>query len=282
MGLVINGQKIDDRILQQVEAEVRQTLQQQLQQVPANQAEVQVKDAARSRIIEHTLIRQNAEKSEETFTEEEIVGMATRMHSSRSPEAKEMTDEELEAYRPEAILQLKMMNQFKKLEAQLEKPTDESVAAYYEQYQARFMKPEEVKASHIVKHAKTEEEIAKAKEAIEAVDAELKTGKSFSEVASKQSDCPSKGGSLGWFPRGQMVPKFENVVFEMEVGSLSEPFLTEFGWHIAHVEERKAAEQVPFEEVKEHIEQELLGKSRETVFGTFVDGLRAEAEISEE
>ena len=90
--------------------------------------------------------------------------------------------------------------------------------------------PVKVNASHIL--VKTEEQ---AKEVLE----ELKTGKSFYQVAKARSICPSSkhGGKLGWFTHGQMVRDFEKAAFSMKKGQISQPVKSESGWHIIKVED---------------------------------------------
>ena len=82
-----------------------------------------------------------------------------------------------------------------------------------------------VKASHLL--VKTEEEALKLK-------AEIAAGKEFAKVAQEVSLCPSgqNGGDLGYFTKGQMVKEFEDACFSMEVGDVSEPIRTQFGWHL--------------------------------------------------
>ena len=62
----------------------------------------------------------------------------------------------------------------------------------------------------------------------------VKNGESFASLAHQYSTCPSKekGGDLGWFKEGQMVPPFENAVSKMSTGSISRPVRTQFGWHV--------------------------------------------------
>ena len=62
----------------------------------------------------------------------------------------------------------------------------------------------------------------------------VKNGESFASLAHQYSTCPSKekGGDLGWFKEGQMVPPFENAVRKMGTGSISRPVRTQFGWHV--------------------------------------------------
>jgi len=84
------------------------------------------------------------------------------------------------------------------------------------------------RASHIL--VKTEQEAASIKKRIEA-------GEDFAAVAKRFSKCPSgkSGGDLGWFTKGQMVPEFETVAFEEEVGKVVGPVKTQFGYHIIKV-----------------------------------------------
>ena len=83
----------------------------------------------------------------------------------------------------------------------------------------------QVRASHLL--VKTEEEVKKLRE-------EIVAGKDFAEVAKEVSMCPSgaKGGDLGYFGRGQMVPEFDKAAFSLPVGEISEPIKTQFGWHL--------------------------------------------------
>ena len=89
-----------------------------------------------------------------------------------------------------------------------------------------------VSASHIL--VKNRNEAVQIKKDIE-------NGGSFEEYAQKYSLCPSgqRGGDLGYFGRGQMVKEFEDEAFELPVGEVSEPVLTDFGWHLIKVTDKK-------------------------------------------
>jgi peptidyl-prolyl cis-trans isomerase C len=65
----------------------------------------------------------------------------------------------------------------------------------------------------------------------------IKAGENFADLAKKVSKCPSgkKGGELGWFGKGQMVPEFEKAAFENEKGKIVGPVKTQFGWHIIKI-----------------------------------------------
>ena len=92
--------------------------------------------------------------------------------------------------------------------------------------------PTFVKASHLL--VKTEEEALKLKE-------QIKDGKDFAKAAKEVSLCPSgeNGGDLGYFTRGQMVKEFEDAAFSMEVGEVSNPIKTQFGYHLIYLTDKK-------------------------------------------
>lgn len=108
--------------------------------------------------------------------------------------------------------------------------TDEDAREYYDNNPEMFS-TNQVAASHIL----VEDEAL-------ALDlkAQLDDGADFAELAVAHSTCPSsaQGGDLGYFGRGQMVPEFENAAFAMEVGDISDPVQTQFGWHIILLTDR--------------------------------------------
>jgi foldase protein PrsA len=127
--------------------------------------------------------------------------------------------------------------------------TDETLKKYYDEHIKEY-KTEQVKASHIL--VETEE---KAKELLKKV----KNGDDFAELAKENSTCPSKekGGDLGYFQRGQMVPEFDQVAFSLKVGEVSDVVKTQFGYHIIKLMDKKE-ETLKFEEVRGQIERGII------------------------
>jgi peptidyl-prolyl cis-trans isomerase C len=90
----------------------------------------------------------------------------------------------------------------------------------------------EVRASHILVNSEQ-----KANDILNQV----KGGKKFEKLAKKHSSCPSgkKGGDLGYFTRGRMVKEFEDAAFSMEIGQVSAPIKTQFGYHLIKVTDKR-------------------------------------------
>ncbi|HSR01312.1 MAG TPA: SurA N-terminal domain-containing protein [Methylophilaceae bacterium] len=142
--------------------------------------------------------------------------------------------------------------------------SDEEVRAFYDQNIEKFQGDEQREASHILIGFgvnATDEDKAKAKEKALEIDAQLKADpKRFEELAVKFSQDPgsaSKGGSLGTFGRGAMVKPFEDVVFAMQVGDISEVVESEFGYHIIRLD-GVTGNSSSFEDMKPQIKGELI------------------------
>lgn len=144
---------------------------------------------------------------------------------------------------------------------------------YYESNRNQFEKPESVRALHI---------LIKDEETAQKIYDEIKNGKSFEEAAKEYSVCPSKekGGDLGYFEKGKMVPEFEKVSFELEVGQISEPVKSMFGYHIIKVEDKKESTVMAFEEVKKQIEDYILRTKQNTMFKEYTDKLKDKYEVT--
>lgn len=153
------------------------------------------------------------------------------------------------------------------------------VEKFYKEHQDMFAsKPETVKASHILVKATEESEKAAAKKKAEEILVRVNKGEDFGKLAEELSDCPSgkqAKGSLGEFGRGQMVPEFEKVAFELEPGKTSGVVETQFGYHIIKTEAHNKGATKPLKEVAEKIKQMLVG---EKVNAVLEKDLKAEKE----
>ena len=140
-------------------------------------------------------------------------------------------------------------------------------------YDTRFADADEVpefRASHLL--VETEEEALAAK-------ARIDDGAVFADVARDVSTGPTgpNGGDLGWFGQGAMVPEFEDQITSLEVGGVSEPFETQFGWHVANLVEKRVQPRPTLEELR----RELIGALQEAAISARLDELAAAQTIVE-
>ena len=97
------------------------------------------------------------------------------------------------------------------------------------------------------------------------------------DAAKEFSTCPSgqRGGSLGDFGKGQMVPEFDNAVFSMEVGEItSTPVQTQFGYHLIKLNSKNPAQPTPFEAIAEQLKEMLVGQKRRDAYQSRVNQLK--------
>ena len=159
------------------------------------------------------------------------------------------------------------------------KISNQELKDYYNKNQAEFKEPELVHARHI---------LVKTKVKAEKIISELKglsgqkLKEKFIELAKKDSTGPSgaKGGDLGYFAKGQMVPAFSSKVFSMKKGTITlTPVKTQFGYHVIYLEDKKPAMTKTFNEVKTFIEQRLKMEKFKKVFKQKMDKLEKNAVI---
>ncbi len=288
MALIINGERIDDSVIQQEEQSLRSQMQRistengARQEVDLAELEKNAPDWSKENVIERTLLRQEALKDTETIPTEEVdqavEEVKKRYGGDDKQEASPVSDEDI---RREVETRLRLDRLVAKITAKVSPPKNKEVAEFYRKNREQFKIPERIHAGHIVKHVDdgVDEETARAK--VEEARQALEAGGVFEELADKFSDCPGSGGDLGRFPRGEMVEEFDQVVFGMKPGEVSPIFQTVFGFHIAKVYERSAEKLRPLGEVREEIQKQIHGRKENRAIENFVDALRAKAEVRE-
>ena len=177
------------------------------------------------------------------------------------------------------------------MEAELDQQievTQEDARKYYDKNLQQYQKPEQVRASHILiktdvsdPNTDPNETKAKARAKAEELLKQIKQGADFAVLAKANSGGPSakRGGDLGLFARGRMVPPFEKTAFELEVGQVSDIVQTRFGYHIIKVTDRKEASAESFEQAKDKIIEKLTRTKRREVSKQYVESLKNQADI---
>ncbi|WP_245895372.1 peptidylprolyl isomerase [Devosia submarina] len=145
--------------------------------------------------------------------------------------------------------------------------TEQAVRAEYDKFVADFQPAEEIRASHIL--VPTEDEA-------KAVKSELDGGADFATLAKEKSIDPgaANGGDLGFFGKGMMVAPFETAAYALtDVGQVSEPVQSQFGWHVIRLEEKRQSSAPAFEQVAGQLQQQLLMKTFDDTVAKLMDGV---------
>lgn len=148
------------------------------------------------------------------------------------------------------------------------KISDEDAKEFYNSNPELFVSPEQIRASHILIE---DEELANK------LYEDISSGEDFALVAADNSTCPSaaSGGDLNYFSRGQMVPEFEEVAFEMALDEVSKPVTTQFGYHIIKLTDKKDSETHDFDAVKPNIVQNLGAQKQQEMYINYIENLKS-------
>ena len=257
----MNNELVEDEVIREEIRTLRPRLAEAMPHEHPSTIEGRAKEWARDNVIERVLLRQAALADPEPVPAEVIAkadGNATGIE-----------------------MQFRIERLAIRHAGRIAPPRNKDVVDYYRQHRDKMAIPESVRAAHIVKNVdeKTSEEDALA--GIRMVEDRIKAGESFETVADELSDCPGRGGDLGWFPRGEMVPEFDAVVFALKPGEISPVFRTPFGFHIAKIYEHAEEHLAAFEEVRPQIERHLMTQKHQNALERLCDHLRARATVEE-
>ena len=221
MPLKVNNELVEDALIREEIRAIRPRLAEAMPREHPSTIEARAKEWARDNVIERVLLRQAAHADSEPVPAEVI--------------------EQLGGDPAEAEMRFRIERLAIRHAGRISPPRNKDVVDYYRQNRENMSLPEMVRAAHILKtiDENTVEDAALA--AIQAVEERIKAGEQFETIADEVSDCPSRGQGLGLFPRGQMVPEFDAVVFALQPGEVSPVFRTAFGFHIAKVYEHTTA-----------------------------------------
>lgn len=159
--------------------------------------------------------------------------------------------------------------------------SDDEKRSYFDANKSAF-NGEKVKASHVLidtTKLETDAELEKARQKIEEIKKEIDNGADFAEMARKYSTCPSaeNGGDIGFFQRkGSIVEEFAIVAFSMEVGEISEPVKTQFGYHIIKVTDKEEGKDINYEDVADMVDFVYIQIKTETLLKDLFDKAKIE------
>lgn len=209
------------------------------------------------------------------IAQELVYDDAQRTGVLESKEYKQELQQLMERMKVQLAAKVWEQNQFESI-----KVDPKEVKSYYDTNTDEFVDKEKIHARHIL--VKTEAEADAVIKSMKALSGD-KLKAEFIAQAKSKSTGPSaaKGGDLGYFPRGQMVPSFNDAAFAMKEGTIStSPVQSQFGYHVIYVEDKKPAKKLGFDEVKNFIEQRLKMDKFKAYMEKKMNDLRSKAKIT--
>lgn len=252
--VTVNGTEITQN---DVDTELMNATQGRFNQVPAEKR-AQFRKQVLEQLVAKELVYENAKKT----------GIL------KSKDFKDEYKKVLERVKKDLAIQV-----WQKRELDKVKVSEKELKDYYDKNKEEFNEKESVHARHIL--VKTENEAKDIIKDLKSLKGDKLKSK-FIELAKTKSTGPSgpKGGDLDYFVQGQMVPEFNNKVFTMPVGTITdEPVKTQFGYHIIYLEDKKAKKLRSFKEVKGFIEQRLKLEKFKSVMKKKMAALQKKATI---
>lgn len=283
----VNGVEISAQDFQKELASAMNRFRQQIPPEQIAQIMPRIQEQVLDQMIARQLLIQEADRLNMTITDEDIEEARTKLEASLPPglslgavlEQRGITEEQ---FHKEFGDEVRITRLIEQVTSNATHVTDADVDEFYKENVERFKEPETVTARHILIAVTNEEDKAAQKEKAEAIRARLIGGEDFAEVAVAESDDPgskSTGGEYT-FPRGRMVPPFEEAAFTQEIGEIGPLVETQFGYHIIQVEKREPARDVPLEEVRTNVAAYLRSQKGPAALQEYLAGLRSNAEVN--
>ena len=269
----VNGYEITEK-------EFDMALEERKYALRKNELEKQDVEEVADILIEGALMLEKAAGENITVSEQDIEDMISKMKQSFKSEEDflkvlEKTGDDINTLRVRVERNLKLRNFVQKKFFEDTSVSDDDLLKYYEQYPERFIKGEEVRASHIL-FAETEKETA-----LNIHEKLTEQNGDFAEEAKLYSICPSKesGGDLGFFDRGKMVPEFEHAAFATPVGEISDLIQSQFGYHIIKVTDKREGGKFELDEIREQLRQSMINSIVNHKIRKYTSELKEKADI---
>lgn len=288
--VTVEGQDITHgEIMQAVQTTMRQ-LSRQMPPQQLSQMYGQMYKNMTDQLIANVLLTKAAENSDLTVSDEELNEEIEKIKAGIPEDGKTLEEAlaenniDIGEWKEEIRKRILLNKLVEEKTADIAEATAAEVAAFYQENMDQFKSPEKVEASHILlsfSEEDTDETKADKKAKLEKIKADIAGGASFEDLATENSDCPSsqRGGSLGSFARGQMVPEFEQAAFTQEVGTVGDIVETQFGYHLIKVTDHQPESTNTLAEVTDRLQDYLTGQKKQKAVIAYIDTLREKADI---
>jgi peptidyl-prolyl cis-trans isomerase C len=163
--------------------------------------------------------------------------------------------------------------------------TDQEIRAAYDRNRDSFRQPEQVKASHILVKIDPQGDAKKKAEArkkIDDVKAKVAQKQDFESLARTYSEDPSgsKGGDIGYVARGQVLKSFEDALFALKTGEVSDVVETPLGFHLIKATDRKPETVIPFETLKDQLAKAIKQEKGQQEANTYIGKVREATKVT--
>ena len=285
MALIVNGEEIDDEIIEGEFRTIKGHFERTLQ-VACCERDPEFRSMAKDNIASRILLQQEAIKRVPEVTDDAVSDRLAKLIEQAGGEeqfymqigvpAGESTE-----VRDQISNGVRMDQMMQAVYAPEPEPTEADMRAHYDANVKQYLTAEEIRVSHISLNLSG----AKSRQEVYNLMRELRekalSGSDFDALGAEHNSNKDTPPDLGWFKRGEFMEEFEAIAFSMRKDEISPVFVTQLGFHIAKLTDRKPAVPKPFEEVKEIVRQRIIEQHKDEKFNAFVDGLKKAAKIED-
>lgn len=285
MALIINGEHIDDEIIEaefrQIKGHFERTLQ-----VACCERDPEFRGMAKDNLASRVLLNQESRRRFPEVAEEDVTARLNKLIAEAGGETQFYMNlgvpmKEADAVRDNVAGGVRLDKTLGEVYAPEPEPTEAELKACYEANLKHYMTDEQIQASHITKGLQGATSRQEVYQSMRDIRAQLRAGADFAKLAEEHRADDQQQIDLGWFKRGEFMEEFETIAFSMGEGEISPVFTTQLGYHICTVTGRKVAEARPLAEVKEAVKERFLEEHRDKKFNAFLEELKAAAKIED-
>lgn len=285
MALIINGETIDDEIIEQEFRTIKGHYERTLQ-VACCERDPEFRATAKDNLSSRALLHQEAVKFCPVVSDAEIKERLARLMDQAGGEDQFYANIGM-PFKDEDMIKDNVSSgvRLDKLLQTIYQPepahNEAEQRAYYQEHIKDYLTEEEIRCSHISLNLSAAKSRAEVYNHIRELREKTLAGEDFEALSVAHNSNKEQPADLGWFKRGEFMEEFEAIAFSMKVGEISPVFTTQLGFHICKVTDRKPAVPKPFEEVQEIVQARMLEQHRDEKFNTFIDELRKTADIKD-
>lgn len=285
MALIINGEHIDEEI---IEAEFRQIKghYERTLQVACCERDPEFRGMAKDNLVSRVLLNQESRRRFPEIAEEEVTARLNKLIDEAGGEAQFYMNvgvpiKDAALIRDNIAGGVRLDKTLQEIYAPEPEPTEAELRACYEANLKHYMTDEQIKASHITKSLQGATSRQDVYQTMRDIRSQLLAGAEFAKLAEEHRADEQQQIDLGWFKRGEFMEEFETIAFSMGEGEISPVFTTQLGFHVCTVTGRNPSVARPFDEVKEDVKNRFLEEHRDKKFNAFLEELKAAAKIED-
>lgn len=285
MALIINGETIDEEI---IEAEFRQIKghYERTLQVACCERDPEFRGRAKENVTARFLLNMAARQRVPEVSDDDVTARLAKLIDEAGGETQFYMNiglgvKDEKAVRDNVANGVRLDKMLAAVYAPEPQATDAEARSYYEGHLPLFMSDEQIRASHITKSLQGAQSRDEVYQTMRSLRKEALAGTDFEKLAADHRQDENQQIDLGWFRRGEFMEEFEAIAFSMDEGEISPVFTTQLGFHIAKLTGRRPPAPRPFDEVKDEVKKRIVEEHRDARFNAFLDEIKVAAKIED-